>query len=165
MTDDTPVGWLQAIARSVAATATEVVMVVADPVVRGITEVVLDQIDLAPLANRVAKAVDAKAVARSVVQEVDVAPILNQVQAQIGPLVQDVIANLDYQPAVETIIGDLDMVPVVEQVLEQLDLEPIVKRVLDQIDLPALITDTVEDLKMGDVVRAAVRRPALRPRP
>jgi hypothetical protein len=77
--------------------------------------------------------VDVDAVAKQVVESVDLDPIIDKLRGELGPIVQEV--------------------------LEELELGVLAERVLDQLDLPTLITGTLEELRMGSVVRAAIRRP------
>jgi hypothetical protein len=118
----------------------------AAPLVRDISNELVVRIDLAPLAERIADSVDVNVVAVRVADAVDVDAVAKQV-----------VESVDLDPIIEKLRGELG--PIVQEVLEELELGVLAERVLDQLDLPTLITGTLEELRMGSVVRAAIRRP------
>ena len=118
----------------------------AAPLVRDISNELVVRIDLGPLADRIADSVDVNVVANRVADAVDVDAVAKQV-----------VESVDLDPIIDKLRGELG--PIVQEVLEELELGVLAERVLDQLDLPTLITGTLEELRMGSVVRAAIRRP------
>jgi hypothetical protein len=118
---------------------------VAAPVVREVSTQLIDRLDLDPLARRIA--------------EVDVAPVAARVAdaVDVDALAQQVVDSVDLDPIIAKLRGELG--PIVQQVLEELELGILAERVLDELDLPTLVTGTIQELRMGSVVRAAMRRP------
>jgi len=133
-------------AQRVTRTVVGTIFDLAAPLVRDISNELVVRIDLAPLADRIADSVDVNIVAVRVADAVDVDAVAKQV-----------VESVDLDPIIEKLRGELG--PIVQEVLEELELGVLAERVLDQLDLPTLITGTLEELRMGSVVRAAIRRP------
>ncbi len=117
----------------------------ATPLVRELSAQLIARIDLDPLAERIA--------------EVDVAPVAARVAdaVDVDALAQQVVESVDLDPIIDKLRGELG--PIVQQVLEELELGILAERVLEELDLPTLVTGTIQELRMGSVVRAAISRP------